>query len=137
VSAIAAVGQHWAPAAQLDPQQVYCMARTLHGEARGSFVDQPLIAFVVINRSRATGKTICKTVRAKSQFVGYHQPAKAGPEWDDAVTNSIYAMAGVTVDVSGGATHFYNYEKNQSPPSWAMSMTEIGRTEKHRYMMRR
>lgn len=123
---------HLWSAAPLPAEDVYCTARVVYGEARGSFIDAPMVAFVLQRRALASGRGICAEAKASRQFAGYRTAAKLGEDWASAVEVSMLVLSNMTVDVTRGATHFHS--TRVASPVWAKPMREIGRTASHVYL---
>lgn len=70
------------PDTALDPEELELVARTIWGEAEGvaSRDEQAAVAWCILNRVDAWGKTIEEVVTAPSQFHGYYRVKGEVPE---------------------------------------------------------
>lgn len=89
---------------------VLCLALNIYHEARGEPAEgQVAVAEVVINRARATGRTLCEEVYAPYQFSWTLAPVAMAeptdPAWMDA---QVYAQQALGKgDVTGGALWYH------------------------------
>lgn len=106
--------------ATLDRQETICLAQNIYHEARGASVDnQVAVAYVTLNRARATGYTICATVHAPNQFswVGkVRNRAVEQDSWESAVEIAALTQVGFINNPIGNATH---YHSTAVSPAWA------------------
>jgi spore germination cell wall hydrolase CwlJ-like protein len=114
--------------------QIKCMMDNIYHEARGEGVTGMMaVASVVLNRSKQTGKDICKVVYERLQFSWTSNPAlRAAPidadKLNQAFRVSKLAMSGKLKDVTHGATHFH---ARKVKPSWSKDMVVTARIKNH------
>jgi len=126
---------------------VYLLAQTIYGEARGSPQDRIPIGHTVLTRATNgwawDGETIREVVTKPDQYKCFkpgagieNYKATQNPEKDDprAFTQCLEIAQGILSgripDPTGGATHFY--EKGHKPPKWTRNkkrMRHIGRIQ--------
>lgn len=93
-----------APAKDIPPKEVMCLARIIHNEARGESVrGQIAVANVVVNRG---GKNACRTVTQKGQFARPVANVDRWEDWTSAVEIAGFVLVGYIGDVTDGAQYF-------------------------------
>lgn len=70
------------PSTALDPYELELLSRTIWGEAEGvtDRTEQAAVAWCVLNRVDATGKSIEEVIKAPKQFQGYYRVKGEVPE---------------------------------------------------------
>lgn len=123
------------------------LARTIYGEARGEgFRGMQAVAAVVMNRAAIGGwwgDSVISVCKAKWQFSAWNEndPNAAlirdkVPGDGDGVFDLAYEIAGAAlrgdlVDVTDGATHYYN--PHVVTPSWSAAFSETAVIGNHRF----
>jgi N-acetylmuramoyl-L-alanine amidase len=122
---------------------LFCLALNVYHEARGQpYLGQVAVALVTLNRSRESGKAVCKTVTEPAQFSwtsDYVEPLKAPFEvesraWAQAWQASEDAMRRVERwDFTRGATYFHTVAVR---PKWAKKLEPVGQYGQHIFYRR-
>jgi spore germination cell wall hydrolase CwlJ-like protein len=101
--------------------QELCLALAIYHEARGAENDQLAIAHVIYNRMKQTGYSVCATVWADGgsqfQWVRHDVTPHELASWRIIQTLALGFMRHPSVDITYGATHFYNAKAVS--PAWA------------------
>jgi len=116
-----------------------CIARAVYWEARDQPFDGQLgVAFVVLNRMRASGKTACAVVGARGSFLAIAQHGHArGPNaraWGLAQEAALIAWQEPDADPTGAATYFHRLDVR---PAWAERLTFTRRIGTHLFFRAR
>jgi len=116
-----------------------CIARTVYWEARDQPFDGQLgVAFVVLNRMRASGKTACAVVDECGGFLGVaqhgHARARDARAWRLAQEAALIAWQEPDADPTGAATYFHRLDVR---PAWAQSLTFTRRIGTHLFFRAR
>ena len=106
------------------------LTRVVYGEARGeSDEGKKAVAWVVINRSNKSGKSIKDEATKKSQFCCYKgEMNKQSKEACEKIAQD--AINGKNSDPTGGATFFYS--GNQTP-NWAKNLQPCATIGGHKF----
>lgn len=115
----------------VDEASFRCMMATLYHEARGEGVQgMRAVASVVMNRAKQANKSVCSVVHEKKQFswVFVTKDKRIKGNIRDVLSVTHKALAGILVDVTGGATHYHaTYVK----PRWAKHMKRTVKINNH------
>lgn len=116
-----------------------CIARAVYWEARDQPFDGQLgVAFVVLNRMRASGKTACAVVDARGSFLGMaqhgHARGRDGRAWGLAQEAALIAWQEPDADPTGAATYFHRLDVR---PAWAERLTFTRRIGTHLFFRAR
>lgn len=112
---------------------VLWLTLNIYHEARGEPPRvQQAVAHTTLNRSRATGETIKKTVLKPAQFSWTLKPGKIRERpWEKdpktfVACGSSALAAMVSKDFTGGATHFHEADMKHKP-KWTKKVTRVAR----------
>lgn len=137
-------------AAELDPEQVLCLAMNVYFEARGeSLTGKLAVAQVTMNRVNSSDKpvTVCSVIRENRQFSWYKKSqvptvvlySRQGEvieqnleAWAQSQMVAVTVMTMKTRDVTQGATHFYNPDKAR--PKWRKSFPVVAQIGRHLFL---
>ena len=137
-------------------KQIYCLAITIYGEARGeSDEGRRAVAHVVMNRqaSRHYPYTACDVVAERWQFESIYR-TKLGSLIDEQdytvfpskhernrkIFNELLVLSekiywGEDPDITNGATHFWSpsvqAKLKRSTPTWATARNKVASIDKH------
>lgn len=125
----------------LDDSEIYI--RTIIGEARGeSEIGQAAVAFVILNRSKKSGKTIKEICLQPKQFSTWN---KDDPNREIALneskTSAIYQQIKLIVnkvqrnemeDITYGSTH-YHVKNMRKRPSWTKNKKPVVKIGAHSF----
>ncbi|MGO8869503.1 MAG: cell wall hydrolase [Alphaproteobacteria bacterium] len=116
-----------------------CIARAVYWEARDQPFDGQLgVAFVVLNRMRASGKTACAVVDARGSFLGMvqhgHARERDARAWGLAQEAALIAWQEPDADPTGAATYFHRLDVR---PAWAERLTFTRRIGTHLFFRAR
>lgn len=98
------------PTALFDEKEFNCLAKNVYFEARGEPTKgQEAVALVTVNRAKASGHSICKTVYARYQFSWTAKPAKVRDfnAWNKAKDVTYRVLSGSHSLGMFTATHFH------------------------------
>lgn len=114
-------------------ESMTCIARAVYWEARDQPFDGQLgVAFVVLNRMHAAGKTACIVVNEPGTFsaIAQHpnEPARDVRAWAFAQDIALIAWQDPDADPTGAATYFHGLDAR---PAWAGSLTLTRRIGSH------
>ena len=110
-----------------------CIARAVYWEARDQpFDGQLAVAFVVLNRERASGRTACAVVDEPGTFSGVarhrSERARDARAWALAEEVALIAWEDPDADPTGAATYFHRLDAH---PAWAAGLTLTRRIGAH------
>jgi len=110
-----------------------CIARAVYWEARDQpFEGQLAVAFVVLNRERASGCTPCEVVDGQGGFSGVarhrDERAKEAHAWALAEEVALMAWEDADADPTGAATYFHRLDVR---PAWAAGLIMTRRIGDH------
>ncbi len=147
---IAVLASFGTPAADLDPDEVYCLAQNIYFEASIEHrVGKSAVAHVTLNRvdSGRYPDSICDVVWQDRQF-SWTQDGKSdriplyddsGAErpwafeaWEESVEVAVEAMTGMTEDLTDGADFYYAHQL--VTPPWSRSFTVAAIIGNHTFM---
>jgi spore germination cell wall hydrolase CwlJ-like protein len=110
-----------------------CIARAVYWEARDQPFDGQLgVAFVVLNRQRASGRTACDVVDEPGNFSGVarhrNERAREARAWALAEEIAVIAWEDPDADPTGAATYFHRLDAH---PAWSAGLTLTRRIGAH------
>lgn len=110
-----------------------CIARAVYWEARDQpFEGQLAVAFVVLNRRRASGRTACAVVDEPGTFSGVarhrNERARDARAWTLAEEVAVIAWEDPDADPTGAATYFHRLDAH---PAWSAGLTLTRRIGAH------
>lgn len=95
---------------ELSYRQTRCLTEAVYREARGEqMVGQIAVAYVVLNRSKITGDSICTTIHKPNQFsyTRYrHRRVSEKMAWELAAEVAVYTQIGFFSNPVGEATYY-------------------------------
>ena len=107
------------------------LTRVVYGEARGeSDEGKKGVAWVVINRSEKSGKSIKYEATKKSQFCCYSGEMKEKKAKEKCEKIAQDAIDGNSSDPTDGATHFYS---GDNTPDWAEGLEPCATIDGHKF----
>lgn len=122
--------------ADVQHDDLICLARTVYAEARGEPREGQLaVAYVVLERTGVPGypETICDVVLEPNQFATSEMDLPKNWEaYQAAMLVALDVLQGKSANPVEGATYFYAYKK--AKPYWARQFTEIAVIGNHRFM---
>lgn len=107
------------------------LTRVVYGESRGESEEgKRAVAWVVINRTKKSGKTILYEATKKNQFCCYREDMLEEESKKECEKIAEDAINGNNSDPTGGATFFYS---GTNVPSWATNKTPCAEIGGHKF----